>query len=478
MISKIKSLSETKKLISLVSIICVLKLLLLPFVQVTDSDAVTRIFNSEIWLDAPHWITTDVWGPFHYYINAFVIWVTSERVYAPVILNIILSCITLLPLFYFSKNIFGSKGAFISILIYGLSPIVVRNSFMAMSETPFIFFISITIYLTSNVLNTSSYIKKQYGLLILAGLSLTIASGIRYEGWIIIGLLTIVLWVQKKWLQGFVFGITSIIFPIAWLISNYLATGKALYFLTGQHEIIGFENNLTIPPPDLEDILRSIYFVPFSLLVAIGPLLFFFGFKSIQFKNLTFNQKVWLIPFLGVFLVQIVMTYTGNLLLHHRFIISVLLFFTPFISLYFQQAINKRNKVFIMSLIVMIGFSYIINSNQITPIPRIQNQELTKISNQFSTTIKKSDYLFVDQFDWESAYYLALHAPLHPSNMILCSNFKDKDYLLKDWEKFNSQVGTKYAVLYLDNAEFLEKGYHFKTLVKINRIIWVKVENL
>ena len=96
----------------LVAAVFIFKLILLPFSETTDADAVTRIFLSIKWLDNPHWIMTDVWAPFHYYLNAFSLSIWDNRVIMPKLVQVTISCLTLLPFYFFVKREFNEKGAF------------------------------------------------------------------------------------------------------------------------------------------------------------------------------------------------------------------------------------------------------------------------------------------------------------------------------------------------------------------------------
>ena len=78
------------KIFLLVVIVLIIKLLLLPFSQTTDADAVTRVFLSLDWLDNPSWIKTSVWAPLHFYLNGFGLYLWNNQVLMPKIINIVL----------------------------------------------------------------------------------------------------------------------------------------------------------------------------------------------------------------------------------------------------------------------------------------------------------------------------------------------------------------------------------------------------
>src|SRR5438067_57105 len=129
------------KIFSLAAVTLLVKLSLLPFAQQTDPDAVTRIFFSEAWKDHPSWIRSDVWGPFHFYLNGFFLMIWNNRIYAPAVLNLLLSVLTLIPFYFFTRREFNEDGAFAATVFLAVSPILFRNSFLALSETPSLFFI-------------------------------------------------------------------------------------------------------------------------------------------------------------------------------------------------------------------------------------------------------------------------------------------------------------------------------------------------
>ena len=149
-------IKKIKSIYWIVIVIIIIKLLLLPFVQVCDSDAVSRVFYSISWLENPHWIMSYFWAPFHFYLIGFSLTLWRNTIYVPVIVNILLSGFTLIPFYYFTKREFNNNGAIIATIFLAISPILFRNSLMSLSETPYLFFIVVSMNFLSKGIRTNS----------------------------------------------------------------------------------------------------------------------------------------------------------------------------------------------------------------------------------------------------------------------------------------------------------------------------------
>ena len=106
----------------LVIIVLTIKLILLPYSQTVNADAVSRIFNSISWMEKPPWIKTSIWAPFHFYINGIGLFIWNDRVITPKVINILFSSFTLIPFYLFTKREFNKNGALVAtiFLLYPL----------------------------------------------------------------------------------------------------------------------------------------------------------------------------------------------------------------------------------------------------------------------------------------------------------------------------------------------------------------------
>lgn len=78
---------------------------------------------------------------------------------------------------------------------------------MALSETPYLFFLALTINLLSKGIK-----EQKITFILLAGISIFLAQGIRYEAWIVSALFCLVLLLFKEWKVFFIFSLLAAIF--------------------------------------------------------------------------------------------------------------------------------------------------------------------------------------------------------------------------------------------------------------------------
>ena len=198
----------------------ILRMILLPSSQVVDADAVSRIFLSRKWLDAPTIIYEGVWLPLHQYWNALLIAISGSYITFPIIINCVLASLISWPVYSWVRREFNNKTAFWVALLFTLSPVIMRNSFQALSGTPFLLLVAFAFNELSLFLQ--SYDSKHVNRM---GFFLTIASGFRYEAWLLIAIFGLVLVLKKQWVYSLKFSVVAIIFPLFWFIGNTAVHG-------------------------------------------------------------------------------------------------------------------------------------------------------------------------------------------------------------------------------------------------------------
>ena len=445
-----EKISDKQILYLTVSIGILIRIAFIPFIQNTDADAVSRIFIAENWLENPRFLTEGIWPPLHYYFNSFAILISGERIYSPMLLHIVITCLTVIPLFHFTKREFSPKGAWFTIAFYLLCPIVFRNSFLALSELPHAFFIAMAMNSISKSIRFNDIKQAIY-----AGLFMTIAAGFRYEAWLLIALFTFVYLLFKNYKLVVYFWCFSMIFPLFWMIGNYMAHHDFLYGLSGAY-------NWNIVAEGVNDevlfghnVERFIYF-PFSWFFLYSPLIVILLirvlFKKISTKQLIKSRILWSLPFLIMFIVFIYKTVEGTLLMQHRFTITLLLLSAPFISLIIETIqCNRFKKISISIILVSLlpmsyvwmkipyeklfkfsdtlhyVFAHIREGSQDTfeAIPRISNQDFVVYSKLINRELKKDSGLILDFTSWDNTFYLAVNSNVMSKQVFILDGSKN-----------------------------------------------------
>ena len=412
---------ENAKIFWLAGGVLLLKLILLPFVQNTDADAVLRVFGAQEWKEHPVWISSGVWGPFHFYLNGIALMIWNNTIYAPVILNVLLSTFTLFPFYYFTRREFNEKGAFISTIFLAICPILFRISFLPLSETPYLLFIVLTMNFISKGLREERII-----IYLLAGFCLTLASGFRYEAWLLIILFGVMIVLTGKWKEAFLFGSVALIFPLIWLVQNYSTTSNALFSFQLAFDAMNNKEDL-----HFVSYLRRTWFFPFSWMIALGPPAAWITIRIIFGSYIKVNRNlyriIWTIPLFGVYLFFYYNALKGSLLLQHRFTGTLVVLSLPYFALYFKEISKKKTKNAFLFVIATIGLSFAWNTYGVKPLPRLKDQSGDKVSKLIENKIEKNSALIVDFWNWENTYYIAHRSKLPLNNIAIIFGTKNSD---------------------------------------------------
>lgn len=406
--------------------------------QNIHADAVTRVFLTLGWMENPHYIFSGYWGPLHTYLTAVFIQLFNH-IDGPKLLNVVLSSLTVIPLYGFTRSLFkSSSGALAVSLIYVLSPIVLRNSFLSLAGISYCFFTVSSMYFLLRALRDESDVYA-----VISGLALTMAAATRYEAWVIIAAFTLVGILHGQVKRTAVFWLTAMLFPVSWMIGNHIEYGDFLYSVS-QNDI------WNVTREGLNDSVNSIVlkerllFFPLMLMASLNPIIVFLTIGSFGFllwkKRISRIEILWLLPFLVLAIVFMQKAYEGTFMLQSRFVLTWIILFLPFVALVFRYTrfqIVKSLIVFgcIASLIPMSSywvmwrpektfgkneFSEAIdnmilkNGFEFEAIPRLHKPSVEHILGLLKAQSDTSDGVIIDSFGWEPTHYLALHSKSRP----------------------------------------------------------------
>ncbi len=430
----------------------VLRLICIPFFQGVDADGTSRILIAERLIDSPEFFTHGVWLPLHHYLNAFAILLSGEHIISPVLVNILLASFTAIPIFYFSEREFSYKGAWLAALLFVLSPVFFRNSFHALSGVPYAFFIAWSL----NWLSLSLKLKSvKYA--VLSGLMITIASGIRYESWLVIALFTLVYCIKKSWsLMGF-FWLVAMIFPSFWMIGNFIENGDLFSGLTGAYDwnigMEGINDSVSL----IKKLKRLLYF-PFSWFFMMSPFicipLFYIIITKFKARFWMNNKLIWLFLFIVIFMIFIYKSFVGTLLNQHRFTQSLILFSVPFTALlvdgfskckysnfyligsaisilplsYFWMIVPyEKALVFSESLKISVKEIRLTSLDTFNALPRLENQGLLSLEKDINSNLNISSGVVLDFESWENTFYLGAHSNVKNENLVILGGAKNEE---------------------------------------------------
>jgi hypothetical protein len=400
------------------------RLLAVPFAMTDHADAVTRIFIAQRWLENPEIITHGVWGPLHTYMLAGMLALWNDPVYAPVVLNSILSAATAIPLYLFVKREWNETSALFTACLYLAYPVAIRYGLMAMTEIPFIFFIALAMWMLSRARDEDADWKPAF----MAGIFITLAGALRYESWGLTPFFGLLLW--KRWKSMIAFFAAAAIFPLFWLAGNYFATGDAFYSFSWS--VAWTTSGTEDETVSLTGYLNRLLFFPRAIVFGLTPLAFLVCALGIFYVIYHRDKKwVWLIPLAALFATFTLNAFTGKLTTQLRYSLALTIYMIPYAAEWFDRQKDAKRRLVHSALVLasMIPLSYLRYAipwpfdfphpvpREITMIPRLDESTRQISEYQIRASASQPGGLLLDFYDWGETYYVALMSRKHADNV-------------------------------------------------------------
>jgi hypothetical protein len=393
----------------------VTRLVALPFSYPAEGDAVFRVRDTVIWMSHPFFITQDYWLPLHTYLVALSIWIGGDRLYSPVVPSILFNVASAIPLYYFIKNEFSEKASGYVTCAYLFYPVVFRQSLMAMAQVIFQFFLILALFLISQGRRHPASLKYP----VLAGLSLTLAGMLRYEGWFLIPMLALLLWKTPRRMVLFV--CVASFLPILWLLMDYLQSGAPFYTLNRITQAFRAGEGYGDPIGFRRRVYTILYYplaipIGMNLLVAIASVIGLLD--SFFHKRL---NRVWAIPLIGYFLMLEIPMIVSRMPIAAKYTIDIGMMLLPFSALVVERLIRRGTKYKIMVgmvIALMIPFSFLTSilpypislvfQDEMKAIP-LRSPVVDAISRVVNTHVDpQHDGLICDYIGWAGTYSVLL----------------------------------------------------------------------
>lgn len=443
--------------LGIVALALLVRILMLPWAQTVHADAVSRVHIAYEWMLDPHYIKDGYWGPLHHYLNALFMWIFPGKVLGPTLLGILCAAFTALPVHGFTYNLFGSRrGAAIAAVLYAFAPIVFWTSLQPLSEPVYGLFLALSIHQLSRI-PTRGRSAALY-----AGLFITCAAALRYEAWVVIALLTLVTLLLHEWRITAVFWAAAMLFPGTWMIGNQLEFGDFLYSVN-QNDVWNMgKEGINDEVTAVVRVQRLVFF-GWSLMLNCSPVLVLLtvvaiGRGAVQ-RTLTRDQLVWLIPFVAMAVVFQRKAWDGSLMLHHRFLVTWLVLFAPYVALVLRpgRALLLRTTVVVVALASVIPMTFYWDKikyleklgegdlgkamddlalgyyRELEIVPRLQGNDTQLLVDLINDRSQPGEGLLVDFHGWDKSYYILLHAL--PNTMVV-GGAKHEEYKSEEVNTF------------------------------------------
>ncbi len=264
------------------------RLAIFPWNENLYGDAVSRTELSSRWLAAPHWISSFAdgafqFGPLHLYLIAALLKLWPSPEHAGRLLSLICGVLSVVPLFLLTRRLFGWKAGVWAALAFSVWGMHIQFSTTAASESLALFLVLATLSLFAAGLEDGRFAPIGY-----AGLVLNLACATRYEAWLLIPLLGVVLLLADPDRVAAVtratfFVLLCLPFPLVWMQGNEVATGSpfaAIAHIESFHQA-WVNEGISRWGPILYR-LQNLFFWPGVAVVTLSPLVAFFGFVGMR----------------------------------------------------------------------------------------------------------------------------------------------------------------------------------------------------
>ena len=473
----------------------IIRVLILPYSSVDGSNGPARVWIAWEWLSDPEIITHGVWGPLHFYLIGIAMALVEDPIYSPIILHIVIAVFTPILVFVFTKNEFGSqRAALVVAATYALYPIAVRNSVQARAEVPFVFFILLSMIFVSFARRKDG----QWKHVIAAGISLTLACMLRYEGWMLIPLIGVLLWRKPQFMIAF--ASVAMIHPVMWMIGNAVHFDDPLYPIT-------FASNWELGAMgkgqysfEFSSIMQRAMIFPKKILIGVTVLLGLVCVLGAVLALLKHERGViWLIPLLGLLCLMSLAVVRGSLVPKFNYTASLGTMLFPFSAVvYKHMGIDAWSKMrglgLSFSMMVSIGVftcwvclkniglgDYVMN-----PIPTIPNQTtvLSLVPVVRDNMETDRDGFISDFYGWGPQVYVPYLAGLPRHRIFLAPgapnvslNENELSMFLQDFPDgiLIALTGSRFAnAIGLKGEQSIHIGKKLLSIRKIHSIIWPK----
>ncbi len=218
-----------RKTLLALGIVALPRLLVFPFAENVAGDAVVRSWLAHAWLQHPHLIGSSLqgcaqYGPLHFPLIALAEWVTGSEHLAGRLVSLLAGVLSALPIFALARRLFSERAAWSSVVVLALWPLHVQASTTAASEAVSGVFVLVGVAAIARALET-----REREVLMASAFAFTLGAAVRYDVWLWIPLIAVLLWWQLGFRLAFLFGVVAASFPVAWLLGHLVDTGDLLY---------------------------------------------------------------------------------------------------------------------------------------------------------------------------------------------------------------------------------------------------------
>ena len=452
------------------------RLIVWPFSDVVDADAVSRTLIGETYLEYPGWAGDGVWPPLHMYLSGLSTLVCGGRQVGSVLVNILLGSALVFPVHAIARRLSTTVVANAVTVLVVFNTLVFRNSLQGLSEIPFLFFTACAFNSVSIAMQDTSRVGTRHA--VLGGVFITLACGMRYEAWGLAVLLTVMLMVVRSWTRSLLFLVPALVFPVAWMITGQQHHGN---MFSGLEQVVHWRTSAPIAHvTDNELRLRTLFF-PVSILMTVSPLAVVLGLTgvcAVFIRRTGTPHWIWFTLFPVFLCIMVLKARHAELLLQHRFTMTLGLLFIPFLITGFAMV---RSRLGTTLLVIAICVSSLMASrvysgpwwsvmstpgsateaacihirmnalDELAPVPTLNTDLPDRVLRVVNAHYADRRLLVLDFFGWQQTYNVAFRSMVRPSSIVFLPDGTDPHQGLSRLNDYLSHISGFDGLLLLVN---------------------------
>jgi len=254
-----------------------LRVIFFLFADDNGGDGLARLAMTDIWLRHPSWSPVfAAYLPLHFWLIAGLTLLVRNVALAGRLVSLILGVASVGLFWRLAERIYGLTAAWLSLAVFCFYSLHISVSSVSGAEATYIFFLLAGLVGFFDYLHTARLPS-----LALSGISMTMAAAVRYESWVLIFAMSLVLlaatwksirqngwqWVRVRPLL--LFCSMAGAWPLFWMWYVWRKLGDPLYFIHGQHKWVAEIGVLTFRSP-----IYLLSFTPGVLFLTLSPIAF------------------------------------------------------------------------------------------------------------------------------------------------------------------------------------------------------------
>jgi Dolichyl-phosphate-mannose-protein mannosyltransferase len=401
-----------------------LRLLAFAFSSDNGGDSFARIGTTAVWLQHPSFrldFALPEWAaPFHFWLMAALSQLVGDVTLGSRLLSLVFGCLSVWLVYRIARDIYDEFSAVCSVIVFALYSLAVGYSATASSEAAYMGLV------LAGLLGFFCYRKSGRLLpLALAGLALTVDAGIRFESWVFIALLSLLLlaWPEP---EGYfsaarlrslaVFGFSAGLWPVFWMIHEWREWGNPLYFLSyNGHSVAG--QQLAIVPGHAS-LLYQVSLLPLAVALTLTPFVAvaaLYGMALVSRNRNAFALSLVILAF-GIIELHAVATHESLALARYSITLGTLLALPAGYGLkrFSEKYLHWSKPALAGALLVLMGlnlaaitaismsrFSFTDKFRAVSPLLQFP-QHVEQVSEFLRPRLQPSDPMLIDDYNEEA----------------------------------------------------------------------------